>query len=519
MTASLVSCVDDKGHYTLSPINEVEIANLNEEDGYNVVLGGDPLVISPDVKGTMAEQNDPNRYAYRWYISILMNITSQQREIIELGTERELHYTPENISPGSYTLYFEVTDKETGLKFLTDIKLLIQSQTMTGFLVLGEKADGSTKMDMVATMDKVDTLVVEDVFVDPNIRNPQALFFTGSTRYGTYQNMWLTAEGESYSMTNGSYFKVLEDNTLDEKLLTNFDIKRPARVLDMFPHQDAQYGGRASTSRGYITDDAIFMTSMMSDVQIFGNPVNRYDALSTDLFRPYPLAFVVSGYMSSVSLNAMFYDMDNQRFVVPNSSSPGSVTYCKQPNDKEGDPFKWDQAGTTRQLVFGQNGNNTQSYALMKDDEGKWYVYVFKVSSVLAPAKVGAYEIDLSVVTNFAQASFYAFSSDETEVVYAVGSQLWGYDYSRKKCKMLKDYGEEIIYLAQDTESTTFASEFNIAVSAGDYKSTLSKFALLPDPDDIPMDENPDLVWEINSKVKAVLWKNASDLSDESGYY
>ncbi len=519
VTGNLVSsCVEDKGSYDLSPINEVEITNIDEE-GYTAFLSGEEVVISPDVKGTMVELNDPDRYAYRWYIKIITNLTSQASEIIELGNERILHFVPENLSPGSYTIYFEVTDKETGLKFLKETSVLVQSQTMTGFLVLGEKADGSTKIDLIAMISRQDTMLIENVFVDPNMKNPEKLSFIGATRYGEYQNLWLTTSDNVYSMTNGSYYKVLEDNSLDSKLLTSFDIQRPARVLDMFPAQDAGYGCRGNNYRGYITDDAIFETSMMSNDQIFGNPINRYDQLSEDLFKPYPLAFVKSGFMSSFSLNVIYYDLENQAFVAPNSSSPGSATYCKVLQDKASDPFKWSQKGTTRQMVFAQNGNNGSSYALFKDDDNKWNIYRFSVTSVTSPRKEGAYEIDLSIATNFDKASLYAFSSDETEILYAVGSQLWGYDYVRKKCAMLKDYQSEIIYLSQDVSSTTRTYDFIIATSNGDYKSRLSKFYLIPDPDNIAISEDEDLVWDIDAKVKAVEWKNAGDLEDESGYY
>lgn len=515
------SCVDDKGSYDLSPINEVEITNIDEENGYTVFLSGSELVISPDVKGSMAELNDPNRYTYRWYIKILLEVTSQATKVIEIGNERVLHYVPQNLSPGTYTVYFEVTDKETGLKFLKSTSILIQSQTMTGFLVLGEKSDGSAKMDLVAMIARTDTILIEDVFSDPNIKNPENLLFIGPSRYGSYQNLWLTTSDNVYSLTNGSYYKVLENNTFDSKLLTSFDIKRPARVLDMFPRQDASSPTpcRGGSYRGYITDDAIFETSMMSNDQIFGNPINRYDGLSTELFTPYSLAFVKSGYMSSFSLNAIFYDMDNRRFVGPNSSSPGSVAYCNKLQDTSDTPFKWDQSGTTRQIVYGQNGNNGYSYALFKDDDNRWYVYRFSVTSVSSPRKDSAYEIDLSLAKDFDKASIYAFSSDETEVLYAVGSQLWGYDFERKKAVMLKDYQDEIIYLTQDVSSTSRKYDFIIATYSGDYKSKLSKFYLIPDPDNIAIAEDEDLVWDINSKIKAVEWKNSGDLDDESGYY
>lgn len=260
--ASLASCVDDKGSYTLSPINEVEIT-LSNKDGYVAYLAGDPVHISADVTGTMAETNEPSRYAYHWYVKIITNLSSMASETIDLSEEREFDYVADgSLLPGSYTLYLEVTDLETGLKTIQQSSLAVLSQMTTGYLVLGENTDGTVKMDMITTMEE-DTILLEDVFTDPNIREPESLVFIGQTRYGEYQNLWLTAADQSYSLTNGSYFELLEDNTLDSKMLTTFDVKRPMRVIDMFPRYDASYGCRGDSKRGYITDDAIYVTSMM----------------------------------------------------------------------------------------------------------------------------------------------------------------------------------------------------------------------------------------------------------------
>ena len=84
---------------------------------------------------------------------------------------------------------------------------------------------------------------------------------------------------------------------------------------------------------------------------------------------------------------------------------------------------------------------------------------------------------------------------------------------------MLKDYGKPIIYLNRDVESTTDYNKFCIAVSSGDGTSTLSWFTLEEDPNEIVFKEVEDMTWEINSTVKAIQWKNAGDLADESGYY
>lgn len=515
--AIITSCVDDKGSYDLSPINEMEIT-LSNEDGYTAYIMGDPVLISADVKGTMAEENAPDRYAYHWYVKIITELASQAYQVIDLSTEREFTYTAgDDLVPGDYTLYLEVEDKETGLKALQQTTLSIASQTTTGFLVLGETADGSVKMDMIATMAE-DTVLMEDVFTDSNIKAPEALFFTGYLGEEG-QNLWLTTATQSYSLTNGSYFKLLEDNHIDDKILTSFDVKRPMRVLDMYPHQDASSGARTTFFRGYITDDAVYQINLMAGGGlIFGNPVNRYNTLSAELFKPYPLAFIQSGYISGTRNYVVLYDMDNQIFVAPDqwASTP---TICNKLQG--GTQFNWDQTtySDNRRLVFGQNGNKTSSYALLTDDQNKWYIYKFKVSSNTNPVQELAADVDLSKAKDFDKATFYAFSDLETEIVYAVGSQLWAYDYERQIAKMLKDYGKPIIYLIRDIESTTNNSNFCIATSSGDGTSTLSWFTLGENPDDIIFEEDEDMVWEINSRIKAVQWKNAGDLEDESGYY
>ena len=248
----------------------------------------------------------------------------------------------------------------------------------------------------------------------------------------------------------------------------------------------------------------------------YGNPINRYDVLSTELFKPYPLAFLTSGYINSFSFYVILYDMDNNVFVMPNSNS-STPTICNKLQG--GNLFDWDQKTypDNRHLVFGQNGIASFSYALLTDDQNKWYIYKFVVNS--AKKQELAKEVDLSKAKDFDKATFYAFSDLETEIVYAVGSQLWAYDYERQIAKMLKDYGKPIIYLIRDIESTTNNSNFCIATSSGDGTSTLSWFTLGENPDDIIFEEDEDMVWEINSTIKAVQWKNAGDLEDESGYY
>lgn len=511
MAVAFCACVEDKGSYENIPINEVEITGIEEE--YTALSKIDVINISTQISGSI-RGNDDSDYEYLWTVTSASALDKLRERI---STEKDLSYKVD-LTPGSYYLYFEVYDKKTELKWQMRTSLNVTGSTTTGFLLLGDKEDGTVGLDMIAMPAGRDTTVAENVFENTEgLIGAENLIFAGS-RYA-HQTLWMDTKSGSYALTNGSYFKILEDINLDNMFFSAISIKHPVRIKDMFPHQGPGGRHRSGMYRGYITEDGIFAAMIISS-QTFSTPINRYESISEDLFTPYPLAFCYGAYPATVS-NVIFYDTDNDCFVAPNSSFAYS-SYCVKLSDKDGDPFPWDQKGTGRKLVYAENGFDGtygNSYALMKDVDGNFFIYKFLVNSMKTPAKNGLYSIDLSVAQGFEKASCYTFSSAETKILYAVGNELWGYDYSRNVAAKLKTYENDIVYLSAEAISTSSRTDFILATYSQEKRGTVYKFELVTDPNSVTIKEREREIWYTNLKVKKIEWKNASDLADESNYF
>ena len=105
----------------------------------------------------------------------------------------------------------------------------------------------------------------------------------------------------------------------------------------------------------------------------------------------------------------------------------------------------------------------------MSNESGEYFVYWFLVSRFNNIQAQAAYDIDLSIATEFGQATHYAFYSMQPIVLYSVGAKLYAYDYIRKECKLINTFDDEITYIAMDYSSNDDPNHFFVATysSAG----------------------------------------------------
>ena len=203
MAVAFCACVEDKGSYENIPINEVEITGIEEE--YTALSKIDVINISTQISGSI-RGNDDSDYEYLWTVTSASALDKLRERI---STEKDLSYKVD-LTPGSYYLYFEVYDKKTELKWQMRTSLNVTGSTTTGFLLLGDKEDGTVGLDMIAMPAGRDTTVAENVFENTEgLIGAENLIFAGS-RYA-HQTLWMDTESGSYALTNGSYFKILED--------------------------------------------------------------------------------------------------------------------------------------------------------------------------------------------------------------------------------------------------------------------------------------------------------------------
>lgn len=512
----LASCTDDKGNDSLSTINELEISGI-EDEYYNVGYK-ETLVIPVTLKGLLSG-SDENQFDYQWYLCN-KEVTENAHKHTVISTEKDLEY-PLDIPSGNYRLYFRATDKETGMQWEKVTSLTVLSPFVRGFYLWGDKEDGTCGMDFVSMIEGRDTTMMADLFDNTvGLKKAGNIVFTGTYVATPHVvNLWATAENGAYSLEHSSSlekFGVLEDVSLDKMVFPTLEVTRPLNFVDIVPHP---YGSnnmnRARSWRVLLTErDAFFCGSLLSS-EAYGNPMNRYDANTSVLYKPSPYVFYQdnSTYLQAVA----FFDETNHCFTVQNGASY-AVTHTVKCTDSES-PFWFDQNKYTpvRDLVYGENGfNGGYSYALMNDANGDYYIYKFKVTRYGAAGvtKSLARTVDKAVATDFDKAGHYTFFSVQPVILYAVGADLWAYDYVRNIAKKVATMDGEITYLAMDAHSSNTPTDFIVATYSESQKGTVYKYTIKDDPNDIVVEPHTyhteSYPWKTNLKVAKVEYRNSS---------
>lgn len=499
----ITSCLKDKGNYDYTEVNTITIDSIKES--YNCIGGVDTLKINPDLSSTL--NPSANEYVFSWYIC------EGVHKHTEIGTELNLNYKV-TLSAGTYKLYLEITDKSEGLKWLTYTTLNVATYNTRGFLVWGEKQDGYARLDMITMAPDRDTLYAENVFDNSELglMHPTKMIFTNAN-FSNFKHLFLMTENRDIISTSGSYFEYQNDFANADILMTEFEHTKPIRIREFFPRENGQPTSRVRMNRGYITDDLIFIGAP-AYADLFTTPINRYSTNSQKFFKPYPKAFV-RGY-AAYNVDPIFYDMDEDCFVVPNNSYV-SATFCKKLNDYPGDPFPWNNKALGRSLVYGENGFESLDgycYAIMKDTEGRFYIYAFQTQASYRypPFKINAAEIDLAKAQGFADASHYTVSSARTVIIYAVGSSLRAYDFARGYYYE-QDLGQEITHLELGVADEGFSqtafwvATYDSATGTG----VLKRMDVSTDNNSLELIERPREIWPVTMKVVDVEWKNAND--------
>lgn len=505
------SCVEDKGSYDKIPVNEVNVSGL--EGSYSVIAGVTQLQIQPTVEGTLSGSDD-SQYEYLWY-ACTSELGSDIHEHTVLGTEKNLDTTVD-LAPGTYNLYLIITDKSTGLEWIAsrNVTLTVQTVLSRGFYVFGDKEDGTVGIDFLSMPEGGDSLIVKDIFVnEQGMKGAEDLIFSGYNYSTNGQNLWAVTNTGTSKITSliseSSLFYVDPYYNEGDYFFPTLDVQRPLKIVDQFPHQISGGRSASSSSRGYITEDAVFVASIITG-ESFGNPINRYDATSVNLFKPYKMAFYQgeSSYLRAI----MLYDMDDNCFCVIPSSMWTSQKNCKKLTDKAGDLFPWNQ--TDRTIVYGENTSYYYSYALMKDlkQSGQYYIYMMYIASYISPSKYGCFPLNVSNVSGLDEATNFAFFSQQSMMLYSVGSKLYGINYGSEsnKAVLLKDFGSEITHLAFDYISRGSYTDFVVCTYDNTNKGTIYKYEINNNPNTIEIRPLENCEWKTDLKVKKLEYRNCS---------
>lgn len=131
---AFISCKKD-----LSTLDTSSIEGLTLDTTGNGILNVfqfDHLIVNPKIKTALKEAD----LTYEWRINLIPNDTASQTIATTKDLNVEIILTPNNFAK-YYRLYYAITDKTTGLKYITTWQLNIKNSIGEG-LVIAESTDG-----------------------------------------------------------------------------------------------------------------------------------------------------------------------------------------------------------------------------------------------------------------------------------------------------------------------------------------------------------------------------------------
>lgn len=505
---TLTGCSKDLGNYTYQDINEVSISGIAAS--YTSTYENN-LSIVPSLDFTKTDQT-VDRYAYEWKLVKSIPTSDSDWRGIVIGKNRDLDYFVK-ASPGSYTLYYKVTDNHTEVTWTTYTTLTVTTRTATGFLLIGEDEQGYADVEMITMRSGADTVILRGLIQDkglPPFKGAVNIFHTGGSSRPTEAKLWIAGANEGYYV-NTSTFESAPNRVLSNLVYSSYPLGPMIYPVDYAPKAQSSGGSVVGTQRVILTNTGDLFTAGLISGDIYGNPVNRLGlADGTPLIKLAP--YLMHGGNTALS-GYVVYDKDSHRFMRAASASATTLTAMA---DGANDPFPWNQP-TGRKLIYAENTKNTDggastgnSFTLLKDENSNHFIYKFSAYGV--PSKKNGYQVPNVFNAELAKSSLFAFSSTRTALYFAIGSTLYAYDYNsgNERIITIKDFGEEITMLYADIQASTTNLDLYVATYTPQSKGTLRKLILQNNTNTIELKEDEKAIWTGLSKIKKMNWRNTT---------
>lgn len=429
----LLSCTEDLGNYKYRDLIEPEITGIDKDIS---VLSYDRLQLSPE----LGEYDFPaDRYSFEW--KVIASDGEQSTTVI--GRERELDYEVE-LLPGSYTLFFTVTENSTGIYWQGNYHLQVNQATSEGWMVLCLDEEKG-RLDMVSA---VTGITYRDLLKNNGM--PQ---LTGPRRI-----LWL---GEGFTEEDSPFYLLgKEGSTRLGK--NNFEWKQEYSLYyEMGGGKAPEPSNMVQLPGGKMMVDgsnAYYTSCWGGIVGLYGSPVNKTFSVAPGVGYNASTANIIASVV-------LLYDLDHKCFMAYGPDFPadelGNLEPLQDMNDLAGIVTQMFTNGQIKAGVVGTafgdfpygydyvymentrydpgNGRMGVTYTILADGN-KRYVYGIQLGDMLTYGDctyvIGkAYYGDISNCMGITQAEHYAFSSLRNCLYYAVGSTVYRVNLSSPELK------------------------------------------------------------------------------------
>ena len=318
----LAACFEDKGNYDYRDINEVTIEGIDTENVYQLYAYQSTLTINPVITSTIG---DGQGYEYTWRI-VPRQATEEDGTLDQyiVSHEKNLVY-PVQLEDGDYTGFFEVKDPTTGVSWVQDFYLTVQSQGSEGWMALCDD-NGKARLDLIGKNSEGEDVLFPDLWADNDldIGAPQRLFFVAGMEEEFFMPLIVTDKG-SYFIT-GTDFHVGEDTDLKWYFGVAGDrIDIAASGVELYTTDWMYYWWIVNEAGELYTTEA-------SVSAFFSYPINLIDGKTEFKAAPYiGLSYTYNDTGADWDYNyaAIFYDETHRQFLAKyGANNYPSVMQC-----------------------------------------------------------------------------------------------------------------------------------------------------------------------------------------------
>lgn len=436
------SCSLDKGNYDYIELDEPYFSGLTDQN----VLMFSTLRLSPDFG---EEWTDDGRYSFEWKA---LDDNGDMDPVV-IGTEMNLEYEV-TLPPGSYTLFFTMTEKSAGIYWRDEISLTVSSATSEGWMVLCSD-EGMARLDFISD---VTGDVIRDVLKEngmPRMRGPRRIQWLSDKADPASPYYLLTDEGATRLGKDAfewkpeydfAYEVALQDELIPYGIVSSGFGKMTVSGTDAHYCEvmgiDGLYG--SAVNKGFAVAPYIGVNALAT--QVYAAVYLLYDTDHKRMMAYCPL--LATNDLGSLDPLAGMDEMG----LIAEGMAPGSGVL--------GDAFdKWPEG---YDLVYMENtrydpGNAKmgQTYVLLKDGD-RCHLYGVQLGDMLRYADCTyvlgkSYYGDLSDCMDIlSENALYAFSSLKNYMYYAVDDTVYRVDLSSDSLKEEVQFvltGEKITHM------------------------------------------------------------------------
>lgn len=443
-----VSCYEDKGNYTYSEIEKIEITL---PDNIMAMSHAEYVTFSPKVISSITGEvkADDSNYEFNCKMAYShKNPETGWNEMwldVNVEKKKDINFFAD-FPANTYPIWYSVTNKETGVMASIKGYVKILSSTYEGWMVLSNVGeDNEVRVDMISKDSKGEIIIATNILGEkaPTLKDGTALVMNPS-KYGGAESIYLMTYSGAYTL-NADDLQTSEDKNIK---LSDFILPTtPGAPLTMLPIHAG--GTSGPISRVCVTDvgDAYAITSSYSGAS-FEFLMNT-DKVGED--RTYQVSPMIGTSMARPgnSSCALLYDVTNKRFLGWNYNAMDNHLLFSLSDPDTGKKFSF-TTGMTLIDMESTRYSDGLIYSVLQDDENKRHVYGINLSGSKF-AQESKYEN--ITAEHFNDATDYAFHSQYPFMFYSYGNKVYSYNLGTNSIN-------EILTL--DTGETVTKLKFNL---------------------------------------------------------